>query len=58
MHNGDLSGHFVNDTLTKWQTLFLESYVEDQTILEENVSNVKLSSPDVCFVQNCHEFHC
>lgn len=28
------------------KTLFLESYVEDQAILEENVSNVKLSSPD------------
>lgn len=28
------------------KTLFLESFVQDQAILEANVSNVKLSSPD------------
>lgn len=29
------------------QTLFLESYVNDQAILQENARNVKISSPDV-----------
>ena len=30
-----------------WQTLFIESYVDDQEILKENARNVKISSPDV-----------
>lgn len=30
------------------QTLFLESYVDDEKILKENARNVKISSPDVC----------
>ncbi len=29
------------------QTLFIESYVDDQEILKENARNVKISSPDV-----------
>jgi len=29
------------------QTLFLESYVTDEAILQENARNVKISSPDV-----------
>lgn len=29
------------------QTLFLESFVDDQRILTENAMNVKISSPDV-----------
>ncbi len=34
-------------SLTDSQTLFLESYVTDQKILEENARSVKISSPDV-----------
>ena len=34
-------------SLTKFKTLFLESYVTDQNILEENARSVKISSPDV-----------
>lgn len=34
-------------SLTDVQTLFLESYVTDQKILEENARSVKISSPDV-----------
>lgn len=29
------------------QTLFVESYVDDEEILKENARNVKISSPDV-----------
>ena len=29
------------------QTLFIESYVTDQKILEENARSVKIKSPDV-----------
>lgn len=29
------------------QTLFIESYVNDQEILKENARNVKIHSPDV-----------
>jgi 6-phosphofructo-2-kinase/fructose-2,6-biphosphatase 4 len=29
------------------QTLFIESYVDDERILRENARNVKISSPDV-----------
>ena len=29
------------------QTLFIESYVDDDRILRENARNVKISSPDV-----------
>lgn len=31
------------------QTLFLESYVTDEKILQENARSVKISSPDVSF---------
>lgn len=34
--------------LTQTQTIFLESYVTDETILEDNARSVKISSPDVC----------
>lgn len=30
------------------QTLFLESYVDDDNLLRENARNVKIGSPDVC----------
>jgi len=30
------------------QTIFIESYVDDQSIIEDNVRRVKISSPDVC----------
>lgn len=29
------------------QTMFIESYVSDDSIIEENVRSVKISSPDV-----------
>lgn len=29
------------------QTIFIESYVDDESIIEENVRSVKISSPDV-----------
>ena len=32
------------------KTLFLESYVDDKRILQENARNVKISSPDVSLV--------
>jgi hypothetical protein len=41
----------THNWLTCLQTLFLESYVDDQLILEENARSVKISSPDVsCIV--------
>ena len=43
----DESKLVVLQLLTKIQTLFLESYVTDQNILEENARSVKISSPDV-----------
>jgi hypothetical protein len=38
------------------KTLFLESYVTDQKILEENARSVKISSPDVSVWPNFYEF--
>jgi hypothetical protein len=35
----------VTDTPAK--TLFIESFVDDERILQENARNVKISSPDV-----------
>ena len=32
-----------------FKTLFIESVCEDQRIIEENVRNVKISSPDVSY---------
>ena len=34
-------------TIDNAQTLFIESVCNDQHIIEENVKNVKISSPDV-----------
>jgi 6-phosphofructo-2-kinase/fructose-2,6-biphosphatase 4 len=49
------------------QTLFIESYVDDEEILKENARNVKISSPDVskptcstsarCMANNADQFH-
>lgn len=37
------------------QTLFLESFVDDEKILQENARNVKISSPDVSCSQPIFE---
>lgn len=34
------------------QTLFLESFVDDENILRENARNVKISSPDVSSIRS------
>jgi hypothetical protein len=34
------------------KTLFLESLVTDENILQENARSVKISSPDVCKYSN------
>jgi 6-phosphofructo-2-kinase / fructose-2,6-biphosphatase 4 len=37
----------MSSLLKNLQTLFLESYVDDENILRENARNVKINSPDV-----------
>jgi 6-phosphofructo-2-kinase / fructose-2,6-biphosphatase 4 len=39
-------------TLTAVQTLFLESFVDDEKLLRENARNVKINSPDVSHTQH------
>jgi hypothetical protein len=39
----------------RFKTLFLESYVTDKKILEENARSVKISSPDVSFWPDSYE---
>jgi hypothetical protein len=48
-----LNGKFGN--ADSFKTLFLESYVTDQKILEENARSVKISSPDVSYWPDSYE---
>lgn len=38
------------------QTLFIESYVDDEAILRDNARNVKISSPDVSIGLNTSRY--
>lgn len=42
---------YVSSSYHVFKTLFIESACDDERIIEENVRNVKISSPDVILIQ-------